>query len=92
MSSGELKVDQWIFWMIFWISMLSCLLINYVGLVVVILKIVGGIEDVDKRDGDIIFVGVDGDGADMKLRYVKSIVFNGECNGVVYFADVMSIN
>ena len=72
--------------------MLSCLLINYVGLVVVILKIVGGIEDVDKRDGDIIFVGVDGDGADMKLRYVKSIVFNGECNGVVYFADVMSIN
>ena len=34
--------------------MLSCLLVNYVGLVVGILKIARGIEDVDEKDGDKI--------------------------------------
>ena len=72
--------------MIFWILKLSCLLINYVGLVVGILEIARGIEGVDKRDGDKIFVGVDGIVAEMKLRYVESMFFNRDFRGVVYFA------
>ena len=74
-----------------WLVLLLCLLINYVGLVVGILEIARGIEGVDKRDGDKIFVGVDGDVAEMKLRYVESMFFNRDFSGVVYFAGAMSI-
>ena len=45
----------------------------------------------EKDDGKII-IGVDGSSADIELRYVESVVFNGEYDGVVYFVDVMSID
>ena len=71
--------------------MLSCLLVIYVGLVVGILKIARGIEDVNEKGDDKIIVGVDDDGAEMKLRYVESMFFYRDCSGVVYFADARSI-
>ena len=50
--------------------MLSCLLVIYVGLVVGILEIAREIADVEEKDAGKIIVGVDGDDAEMKLRYV----------------------
>ena len=48
-------------------------------------------EDVDEKDGDKIIIRVDGDVSEIKLRYVKSMFFNGDCGSVVRFDDVIRV-
>ena len=45
-----------------------------------------------KKDDGKISIGVDGSGADMELRYVESVVFNGEYNGGVNFVNAVNID
>ena len=48
-------------------------------------------EGVDEKDGDEIIIGVGSDVAGIKLRYVESMFFNGDCGGVVRFDDVIKV-
>ena len=48
-------------------------------------------EGVDEKDGDKIIIGVGSDVAEIKLRYVESMFFNGDCGGVVRFDDVIRV-
>ena len=91
MGSGGAKVGRWMFWVIFSVVVLTCLLVNCVGLVVGILEIMEEEEGVDEKDGDEIIIGVGSDVAGIKLRYVESMFFNGDCGGVVRFDDVIRV-